>query len=128
MKDYEVKIVDGSRKFTAKERIALKDLGDAIQLDEVANEPIIITPVDYAVLEVHNEKSDNHDYTKFIIIDADGQKYVTGSESFWRSFTDIMDEVSDAEEELKPGEWAIKVYKLESKNYKGKQFITCTIV
>lgn len=124
MTGYSVQIVEASKELSAKERIKLKDTTGAIKLDEVTQaEPIIIYPVMYAVLAIHNEKSDNVDYNNYIIEDKSGDRYVTGSESFWTSFTDIADEMEDETEE-----WGIKVYRMPSKNYKGKEFLTCSIV
>lgn len=125
MTGYSVEIKETNKELTAKERILLKDTSDAIKLDEACvEEAVIIKPVLYAVLAVHNEKSDNLDYEQYVLQDASGQKYVTGSESFWSSFMDIYVEMEEDEEE----DWAIKVYKLDSKNYKGKKFITCSII
>lgn len=123
MTGYSVEIKETSRELTAKQRIALKDTSDAIKLDTVCDENVVIEPVDYAVLSIHNEKSDNVDYENYVIIDKNGDKYVTGSESFWISFMDIYNEMQGEEEA-----WSIKAYKLESKNYKGKKFITCSII
>lgn len=123
-KDYSVKIAYSKNELSARDRIKLKDISDAIQLDEVCNEPVIIDVDNYVVLEVHNEKSDNKDYRKIVVIDKNGQKYVTGSDSFLRSLEDIVDEMADAGED----DIQIKCYKKDSKNYKGKQFITCSIV
>ena len=74
-------------------------------------------------LSIHNEKSDNVDYENYVIIDKNGDKYVTGSASFWSSFMDIYNEMQGEEEA-----WSIKAYKLDSKNYKGKKFLTCSII
>lgn len=123
MTGYSVEIKETSRELTAKQRIALKDTSDAIKLDIACDEDTVIEPVDYAVLSIHNEKSDNVDYENYVIIDKNGDKYVTGSASFWNSFMDIYNEMQGEEEA-----WSIKAYKLDSKNYKGKKFLTCSII
>ena len=125
MEGYSVKVIDASRQLTAKEKIAFKDFGLAAQLDDVVTETgLIINVKDYVVLQVHNENSDNKDYTKFLLIDENGEKYITGSVPFWTTFKDIWDEIT-----LEPDvEWSLKVYKLDSKQYKGKQFLTCSII
>lgn len=124
MVGYNVTISSASREMSARERIAIKDFSNAIPLDEATKDgKLVITPVDYAVLDVHNEKSDNKDYKKFVVIDAAGTKYVTGSENFFDSFMEIMEEMSGEDEEF-----SIEVYQMESKNYKGKSFITCSIL
>ena len=124
MTGYSVEIKETSRELSAKERIAIKDTSDATKLDVACDEKaVIITPVAYAVLSIHNEKSDNKDYENYILQDINGEKFVTGSASFWNSFMDIYDEMSEESED-----WSIKAYKLDSKNYNGKKFITCSII
>lgn len=123
MTGYSVSITTASKELSAKERIQLKDTTSAIKLDEITQtEAIILHPAMYAELDIHNEMSDNKDYKNYIVVDVDGTKYVTGSASFWTSFMDIASEMENETEE-----WAIKVYRMPSKNYKGKEFITCSI-
>lgn len=123
MTGYLVEIEETSKELSAKERIKIKDTTDAVKLDEATQlGEIVINPSMYAVLNIHNEKSDNKDYKNYIIVDKDGTKYVTGSASFWSSFMNIYEEMSGESED-----WAIKVYRVPSKNYKGKDFITCSI-
>lgn len=120
---YSVEIVESNKQLTAKERIKVKDTTNAIRLDEATHGGAIdISPDTYAVLHIHNEKSDNIDYKNYVIVDKEGTKYVTGSESFWSSFMNIYEEMNGEQEE-----WGIKVYRAPSKNYKGKDFITCSI-
>lgn len=125
--DYSVVISEVSQELTAKERIMLKDTTNAIKLDELTqetDEKVIISPAIYAVLDIHNEKSEqNKDYKNFIIIDKSGEKYVTSSESFWNSFMDIANEMTGETEE-----WSIEVYRVPSKNFKGKEFLNCSIM
>jgi hypothetical protein len=124
MERYLVTIEETSRELTAKERVQLKDTTDALKLDEVTQfEAITIKPVLSAVLNIHNEKSDNKDYKNYVLVDESGQRYVTGSDSFWSSYKNIENEMAGSTEE-----WAIKVYRKPSKNYNGKEFITCSIV
>ena len=124
-KDYEVKIKYTSKDVTARERVMLKDTRNAIKLDEAVNgTPLVISPDYYAVLDIHNEKSkEDKDFENYIVVDTDGNKYVTGSHSFFEAFTEIVEEMDETGEE-----YQVSVYKLDSKNYKGKQFITCSIV
>lgn len=123
MTGYNVSIRSASKELTAREKIRFKDTTASASLDEVVQvgSPLIITPVNYAVLEIHNEKSDNKDYVKYVIEDSDGNLYTTGSESFFTTFHDIN---ADMEGE----EYQLEIYKRPSKNYSGKYFITCTIV
>lgn len=123
MNGYSVSIKESSRELTAKQRVALKDTTSAIKLDEATQvEPVTINVDMYAVLAIHNEKSENPDYDNYIVVDKNGTKYVTGSASFWSSFMDIFTEMEGEDEA-----WTLKVYRVPSKNYKGKDFITCSI-
>lgn len=124
MEGYSVNIREVSRNITAKERAMLKDTTNAISLDEVTQgAKFVFEPDYYAILDVHNEKSEDKDYVKYIIVDKAGTKMVTGSESFFTSFRSIMGEMADCDEEF-----SIEAYRMPSKNYKGKEFITCSIV
>ena len=124
MEGYSVNIREVSRSITAKERVKLKDTTNAISLDEVTQEAkFVFEPDYYAILDVHNEQSEDKDYIKYVIVDKAGTKLVTGSESFFTSFKDIMDEMEGCDEEF-----SIEAYRMPSKNYKGKEFITCSIV
>ena len=124
MIEYSVEIKESSKELSTKERIMLKDTSEAVKLDLACDEEaLIITPVSFAVLGIHNEKSDNKDYDNYILQDENGEKYVTGSPSFWASFMNIYNEMKEETEK-----WSIKVYKLDSKNYKGKKFLTCSII
>ena len=125
MTGYEVKIIESSKDLTARERISLKNFDEMVALDEVVNSEtpkITIAVSGYVVAGVHNEMSDNVDYEKFIILGKDGQRYITGSQPFFSSFMEIWDEMKGENDD-----WGITVYKRESKNYKGKSFLTCTI-
>ena len=124
MTGYSVSIANVSKELSAKERIQLKDTTNAVKLDEVTQaEEVTLYPQMYAELDIHNEMSDNVDYKNYIVVDRDGTKYVTGSSSFWSSFMEIAQEMENESEE-----WGITVYRKESKNYKGKEFITCSII
>lgn len=122
---FEVKILTTTHDLTARERIKLKDTTNAIKLDSALikdGDPIVITPVDYAVIEVTTDKVDKP-YKNYIVMDESGQKFITGSNSFWESFSDIWSEMKDETED-----YQIEIYKVDSKNYQGKQFITCSIL
>ena len=128
MTGYNVNITKCSKELTAKEKIALKDYSNATQLDaELDNvDSIVITPSYYALLDVHNEHSkQDKDYKKILIIDTAGNKFVTGSQSFFTAFKEIYDLM---EQEAPGEEYSIEVYKKPSKNYSGKSFISCSIV
>lgn len=119
---YKATIIETSRDLTARERLFIKDTSTAFKLDSLeADQELSFRPVDYAILNVESPKAEKP-YNTYVVVDEDGNKYVTGSESFWKAFDEIWEEMYDEAEEYK-----IKVYKKESKNYQGKMFITCSI-
>ena len=115
-----------SRDLSVEEKIKLKDTRDAISLEESSREgAVVVKVVGYVVLDIHNEKSEDKDYVQYLLIGANGDKYLTGSESFFNSFIDIWEEL---EELPMPNEgWGIKVYQRPSKNYQGRNFVTCSL-
>lgn len=124
--DYIVKITDSSRELTAREKLKFADIQACISLDSIIEEnggKIVFKPTDYVCLDIHNEHSENVDYTKFIVISSDGNMYATGSQSFKDSFIQIMEVMEDSGEE----DFEIECYKVKSKNYNGS-FIKCSIV
>lgn len=124
MTGFEAKIREASKELTAKERVKFKDTTNAVQLDDATKEnPLVIAPDFYVILDIHNERSEDKDYVKYIVVDKAGNKFVTGSESFFSAFKSIVDEMQGCGEE-----YEIEVYRLPSKNYKGKEFLTCSIV
>lgn len=131
MENYSVQIIESTHTLTAREKILMKDTTNARKIDTEADlykangEDFIITPADYVILSIHNEKSkDRKDYENYLIIDKDGTKYVTGSPSFWSSFKSIWDSMKEDGDD----EFQISVYKVPSKNYSGKDFLTCSII
>lgn len=127
MEGYSVKIITASKELTAKEKIRIKDFTNAAQLDDIiSGDTHFMLDYDYhVVMGVHNEKTKNQnkDYRKVVIVDRAGKAYVTGSESFLNSMEDIVAEMSETGEDF-----ALDCYKVDSKNFQGKQFITCTVI
>lgn len=130
MENYSATIKETTHELSARERIMMKDTTNAKKIDTAIDESeggkIVINPADYVVLSIHNEKSkDRKDYENYLIIDRNGDKFYTGSPSFWSSFMEIWNEMkADGSDE----DFAIEVYKVPSKNYSGKDFITCSII
>lgn len=126
MSNYEAKITETSMELTAKNKLLLKDFSNAEKLDDIITEgeSIVLHPEMFAVLSVHNENSNgDKDYTKYVIIDKNGTKYVTGSTSFFDSFKEIFDELDGTGEE-----YGIQVTKYPSRNFAGKYFIKCSVI
>lgn len=125
---YTVKITQTSKELTAKERVQIKDTGDCVHIDKATqdsgNGAIVINPAWYAVLAIHNDKSQDKDYENYVIVDKDGTRYVTGSQSFMSAFLNIFEEMETVTDE----DWSLKIYRLPSKNRAGKDFITCSVI
>lgn len=123
MEGFTVEIKESSVELSKKDRVKMKDPSNAIKLDEVTNDgAFILKPVSYVILSIHNPKSDNPDYENILIMDDNGTKYVTGSPSFMTAFFEIWREMAGETD------WELECYKRDSKNYKGKQFLTCSII
>ena len=124
VKTYSSKIVASSHELTPQEKLRCKDTAASIRIDAATeNGDLVITPTGFAVIEIHNEKSKDHkDYNNYLIFGNDGATYVTGSDSFWRSFEDIYNEMHDSDEV-----WEIVCTRRASKNYAGKFFLTCYV-
>lgn len=127
MEGYKTRVAYVSKDIDTAERIKFKDTSDAYKIDTAIgdSEALVLNVEYYGVLDIHNEKADsNPDYKNYVFVTDNGEKYVTGSESLWTAFVDIIDELKeDGIESIPP----VKFYKKESKNYKGKYFLTCSL-
>lgn len=123
-REYEATVISVSKEISAKEKIQLKDTSDAVKLDKSTQCESVIIDVDYyGVISVHNAAAENPDYEVYVVVDKDGTRYVTGSESFYSALEGIMSDMQDVNEE-----WQLKVYRRPSTKREGKEFITCSIV
>lgn len=128
--NYSATIAETSLELTAREKVMFKDTQNAVSMVALARDAkendakaIIENVKGYVVLDVHNEKSDDVDYKQYVIIDSNNDKYITGSESFMNAFMDIFREMKD---ETEP--WSIQLNLLPSKNYSGKEILTCSLI
>ena len=128
--NYSATIAETSLELTAREKVMFKDTQNAVSMVALARDAkendakaIIENVKGYVVLDVHNEKSDDVDYKQYVIIDNNNDKYITGSESFMNAFMDIFREMKD---ETEP--WSIQLNLLPSKNYSGKEILTCSLI
>lgn len=123
-RDYVAVVKECSKELTKKETISIKNTEKYIKLDNATKvEPVDIDVDYYAVLQIHNERSDNKDYEVYVIIDKSGEGYLTGSPSFMRSFLDIVTEMQGETEA-----WKIRVNRRPSKNREGKDFLICDVI
>ena len=130
MEGYKVTVIESLKEMNARERISVKALDRATALDSIISigTSITLTVENLVALAVHNEKAkegNSKDYNAYVIVADDGQKYRTGSESFYTAFMDIYNELK---EEAPDEPITIEIYKQESKNFKGKGFISCSLV
>lgn len=127
MNGYSAEISYTTKEMDVIEKIRSKNITSALKIDDIFNsgENELILNVDHVyTLNVHNEKSEDKDYKKYIFVSDNGDRYVSGSESLITAFMDIYDEFIDAG--IK-GNIPIRIYQMESKNYKGKNFYTCEL-
>ena len=127
-KNYKVTVTASTKELTAREKIALKNFGSyaipLVQFLDENGEKATIPVVDYITLHIENSKSENPEYDVYLIV-SDNATYYTSSNRLHYSIVNIIEELKDAND-TEP--WSIAVAKKESKNYKGKKFITCTLV
>lgn len=123
MEGYKAGVREASKELSKREILRIKNFTSAVALDEAVTEdvPLTIEYAFHALIDIHNDRSDNKDYTKCVVVDEAGGMYVTGSESFYTSLQEICEVMGDEK-------FTISVLKKPSKNYKGKSFLTCEIV
>lgn len=128
-KEYTAVIRESSRELTAKERVMFKDVANAVKMVDFAREArqtdakAIIDFKDYVIVDVHNDSAENTDYTIYIVVDKNDNKYYTSSDPFFNSFKNIYNEMKDSDEE-----WGIELNLQPSKKYSGKEILTCSLV
>lgn len=120
---YTAEIVKCNRELSKKEKVMYKNASDCKRLDDetTKNGSLVIKPELWMELSVHNDKAKNPDYTQYIIVDRDGTSYLTGSENFYNNFISIA-------EEMEGEEFEVEVYRKPSKNFSGKEFLTCKLI
>ena len=127
-RNYTSEVTSSMKDLTARQRIAVKDFSSATKLNELitAENPKLIIDVDNIIaVSVHNEQSKgNKDYTVYVIIDKNGEKYRTGSETAYTSAMEIYKELEVANE-LDEG-FELEFYKVNSNNFDG-EFIKCNL-
>lgn len=123
MNNYSVTIEKSSKDLTHKERLMVMDTANAIKFPELLKDgPAVIKVNYYVTLKISNDDG-SRSYTKYVVIDDAGRKYITGSESFISALDRIYDEMEGSDEEYR-----IMIIGKPSKNYPDKVFYTCSIV
>lgn len=128
-RNYTANVTTSLKELTVRQRIAVKDFSAAEKLNDVitADNPHFTIDVDNIIkVSVHNEQSKgNSDYDVIIIIDKNGNKYRTGSETAYTSALEIYRELEAANE--LDGGFVLDFYKVKSNNFDG-DFIKCNLV
>lgn len=124
--DFSAKVAFCNKELTAKEKIAIKDYNGATRFDSVVTDdiPFIVQIDKFAIIDVHNERSKNPDYTTLVVVDTAGTKYCSSSESLINAIKDIYEELKA---EGIDEDFTIEVYRKPSKNYQGKSFLSCSL-
>lgn len=129
--NYESSITFASRDLSPIERIKLKDLTATVALDDelksIPDHKLTFTPELVVVVSVHNPKAkSNTDYDTLVFTDSEtGVRYRTSSTSFKLAVLDIMNDLIAAD--INPNTVPLVAYTRPSKNFTGKDFLTCAI-
>lgn len=126
---FEIKIIETYKPLSTLQRISTKRLQSATKIDEELdiNKSCVINADNYVILRVttDNPKFDTPEYDVLVIIDTNGEKYITSSEYAIRSFIEIVEELRSEDESISA--YAYSFSREESNNYKGKYYILCNI-
>lgn len=117
--EYSVTIdsVYGIDELPVKDEIRVKDFTSFSQVEELVKSGAEFKPEWLAVLSVHNEKSENTDYSVFVFRTDEGETFYTSSESLLESLMDIIelkDRLNGSGES-----WAVVINEFKSKNNTG---------
>lgn len=122
---FNVVIDRALKEVTKKEMLQLKDLTDAVRLDQATQEhgSVMIYNIQNMVklFLVSDDPKNPQEYGKLVITDNEGNRFVTGSESFARRAWEIADDMAG-------DEFGLKVYRRPSKNYPGREFLSCSVI
>lgn len=122
---FNVVIEKALKEVTKKEMLQLKDLTDAVRLDQATQErgSVMINNIQNMVklFLVSDDPKNPQEYGKLVITDTEGNRFVTGSESFARRAWEIADDMAGEE-------FGLKVYRRPSKNYPGREFLSCSVI
>lgn len=129
--NYESSITFASRDLSPIEKIKLKDLTATVALDDelksIPDHKLTFTPELVVVVSVHNPKAkSNTDYDTLVFTDSEtGVRYRTSSTSFRSAVLDILNDLIAAD--INPNTVPLVAYTRPSKNFTGKDFLTCAI-
>lgn len=129
MDGYKAVVAASWKPLSVKEKIMYKETDGMNKLDEVIvpDGSLVLSLANYITISVDNPKAENNKYNQYVVVSEDGEAFVTSSDTFDEAINSVLDEITDLDAN-EIGEWQLKIYKRESKNYKGKYFLTCTII
>lgn len=120
--------VKESSELTKREVIKLSTIKDTVGLDDVTKDGAFdLQYKGYVLFAVHNAAAEQTDYEKLLILDEGGTVYSTSSSSFIAAFSDLMNMVAELKADGDTEPVVIHCTRHESKNYKGKQFLSCSL-
>lgn len=123
--NYSANIKYTSKELTKKQQAQLLQ-ADFPTLDKavMSDGTELVIDIDfYAIIQVHNEKTENKDYEVCVVFCKDGSAYGTGSSSFIQRLEEAMEYMEDSDEE-----WKLAVSKKNSKTRTGAQFLSCRVI
>ena len=134
-KHYDVEVTGSSfEKLRGRDRLRYTNFASMTQLDDIVGEDgtkEVLGITGYVQCHVFNEKSDEMEYNKLVLIGKDGELYITGSDSFTKEFLEIYEALTQdfIEDGVAPADrvYPILAFKSPSKNIKGKTFLCCTV-
>lgn len=121
---YYANISASSCPLSVAEKLAYEDTSDMVSLNDAENDTIIEGITRWVKVDIHNDRTENTDYGIFVI-ETDDRQYYTSSPSFEESFRHIWDVVAEDLGDETAVKVDIKVKKIPSKNYKGKEILSC---
>lgn len=121
---YVIKSITSTKELSPREKVKYKDTAWMTPIAKIMKEggSFIFRPDFCVMLEIHNEHTEDPDYTQYVIVDSDGNAYTTCSDSLMDSLMDIMSDMDSSDEE-----YEVEIRGYDSKNYNGK-FYKATIV
>lgn len=126
---YSAEVAQASRQLTAAQKLAYEDTSDMRSLNEVSADMIIEGIVNWAWVKIHNDRlEENPDYDVFVIDTESGEQFYTSSPSFREAFTHIWEVVGSDWNNEEPMKIDIKLKRIPSRNYKGKEILSCKYV
>ncbi len=132
MNGYKCTIESTTKELTsARERIMFKDTTNAIKLDDVVapESPLVINFSMLVKLAIENPMAtEDKEYSRYILVDTNGTKYMTGSKTLISALESIIDEMVQEFENPQEVEFELEIYKVPSKNYTNKHFLSCSLV